>query len=267
MPDLHPLPAAPDAQWVETHYGGALYLINLALFLELYGDFSSPARPGIELPIWDFVALLGEALIGRAIRRDPLWPLLAQLAGRRVDDPPGADYTPADEWRMPEPWIAPFAASGEWQWSVRQRRLRVRHPDGFALLDIPARGRDHPATLAEELAPYRASGLCTGITHRRAPVRSKRTPRRSLGNRALERWLGWLLPYVHARLKTALGTAWTADAGRLVCAGRARLQVTATHLEAHFALAELPIEVRLAGLDRDPGWVPAAGRYLRFHFD
>jgi len=34
-----------------------------------------------------------------------------------------------------------------------------------------------------------------------------------------------------------------------------------------FALADLPIEVRLGGLDRNPGWVPAAGRVITFHYD
>ena len=37
-------------------------------------------------------------------------------------------------------------------------------------------------------------------------------------------------------------------------------------LVARFGLRELPIEVRLSGLDRDPGWVPAAGRFVAFHF-
>jgi len=32
------------------------------------------------------------------------------------------------------------------------------------------------------------------------------------------------------------------------------------------SLTELPLEIRLAGLDRDPGWIPAAGRFLAFHF-
>ena len=32
-------------------------------------------------------------------------------------------------------------------------------------------------------------------------------------------------------------------------------------------LAELPIAIRLAGLDRDPGWIPAAGRSVAFHFE
>jgi hypothetical protein len=43
--------------------------------------------------------------------------------------------------------------------------------------------------------------------------------------------------------------------------------VTATRLNVTFELARLPLAVRLAGLDRDPGWVPAAGRYVAFHFE
>jgi hypothetical protein len=31
-------------------------------------------------------------------------------------------------------------------------------------------------------------------------------------------------------------------------------------------LATLPIELRIAGLDRDPGWIPSAGRSISFHF-
>jgi len=38
------------------------------------------------------------------------------------------------------------------------------------------------------------------------------------------------------------------------------------HLDLFFELSEHPLEIRLAGLDRDPGWVPAAGRFVRFHY-
>jgi hypothetical protein len=48
---------------------------------------------------------------------------------------------------------------------------------------------------------------------------------------------------------------------------RARLVVSTLTFDAYFALADLPIEIRLSGLDRDPGWVPAAGRTVRFHYD
>src|SRR5205807_8456567 len=36
---------------IETQLGGLFYLINLALYLNLYGDFTMPEAPGIELNI------------------------------------------------------------------------------------------------------------------------------------------------------------------------------------------------------------------------
>jgi hypothetical protein len=38
-------------------------------------------------------------------------------------------------------------------------------------------------------------------------------------------------------------------------------------VDAVFSLVEHPIEIRMAGLDIDPGWIPAAGRALHFHFE
>jgi hypothetical protein len=45
------------------------------------------------------------------------------------------------------------------------------------------------------------------------------------------------------------------------------VHVTATHVDVMLSLADLPIAIRFAGLDRNPGWIPAAGRYLAFHFE
>ena len=83
----------------------------------------------------------------------------------------------------------------------------------------------------------------------------------------VEWWLGCLLPYVRARLCAALGVNGAGALGRLVCEHGARVSVTATRLDVTFSLAGLPLEVRLAGLDRDPGWVPAAGRRVAFHYE
>ena len=80
-------------------------------------------------------------------------------------------------------------------------------------------------------------------------------------------WLEWLLPYVCARLRRALGLREEADPAGVLLLHHARISVTATRLDIHLGLAELPIAVRLAGLDRDPGWVPAAGRSIAFHFE
>src|SRR5439155_1567674 len=41
---------------IDTAFGGLFYLLNLALALELYGDFTMPAHTGIALPVWDFLA-------------------------------------------------------------------------------------------------------------------------------------------------------------------------------------------------------------------
>jgi hypothetical protein len=47
----------------------------------------------------------------------------------------------------------------------------------------------------------------------------------------------------------------------------ARIYADETRVDAVFSLAAHPIEIRLAGLDLDPGWIPAAGRALYFHFE
>ncbi|HEY2962995.1 MAG TPA: hypothetical protein VGJ37_11300 [Pyrinomonadaceae bacterium] len=155
---------------VETDFAGAFYLVNLGIYLGLYGDFTTPAEPGIELHIWDFVAFVGRELAGDQIENDPVWPLLADLAGRQ------------DE-----------------------------------LEELPA-------------------------------------------------WLADLMPTVRARLRLGLGLDETTDPGPLLMAHTGRVRVTATQIDVFLLLAELPIAIRFAGLDRDPGWVPAAGRFIAFHF-
>lgn len=47
----------------------------------------------------------------------------------------------------------------------------------------------------------------------------------------------------------------------------AQVWVTAGEVLVVYPLQQHPVEVRLAGLDRDPGFLPAAGRSLRFVFE
>ena len=61
-----------DGEAITTEYGGVFYLIDLALYLELYADITSPADSNIELPLWDFLALVGERLIGQELCDDPV---------------------------------------------------------------------------------------------------------------------------------------------------------------------------------------------------
>ena len=46
-----------------------------------------------------------------------------------------------------------------------------------------------------------------------------------------------------------------------------RWALSSSRLDAHFDLAAHPLAIRQAGLDRDPGWLPAAGLAVWLHFD
>jgi hypothetical protein len=206
--------AAPAAgvrgEVIDTGLAGVFFLVNVGLALGLYGDFTSPARPGIELPVWDFLALVGGGLLGPGHEGDPVWALLARLAGRADDEPPGSGFAPPEDWRVPADWLRPFPGL---------------------------------------VVPLREGG-----------------PIPPAGATACERWLSRLLPYVRARLALALAAA-DAEVAPLLLARPGRVFVTGAHLDVTLSLADLPVAVRLAGLDRDPGWVPAAGRVVAFHFD
>jgi len=250
----------------ETRLGGIFYLINAALALNLYSDFTKPLDPGIELSIWNFLALTGPELTGNLFESDPIWALLARLAGRRQGEQPGIHFNAPEEWRMPPGWLDAFPDPGDWSYQTSRGRLTVRHPDDFTVLSVKLgplfRARDIAARLANETSCY--SNI--------ARFRRKRFVRDGFGlrgrERRLERWTRWIVEYLRARLARAVGIV---PAGELVattvfsCA--ARVEVTPARLDVFFSLAELPVEVRLSGLDRDPGWVPAAGRSIAFHFD
>ncbi|MBI1762146.1 MAG: hypothetical protein HYR56_12005 [Acidobacteria bacterium] len=231
-----PVPALTDRltqSEIETACGGVFYLINLALALELYDDFTAPQQRGLNLPLWDWLAMLGAAWLGEDWRADPLGPLLARLAGRAADAAPGADFDAPVEWRMPAEWLTPFAEQEVLPVETIAGRLCAWHPAGFCVLDVAAAETENP----QPDAP------------------------------AWSGWLAWLLPYLCARLQRALGLREVADLPAWLCRQSARVTVTATHLDVWFCLAELPLAIRLAGLDRDPGWVPAAGRFIAFHFE
>jgi len=66
---------------------------------------------------------------------------------------------------------------------------------------------------------------------------------------------------------TALGAASTAEIGPIMLRRPASVRVTPSHVDVTFPLADHPVAIRLAGLDRDPGFIPAAGRSVAFHFE
>jgi hypothetical protein len=200
----------PPNEIVLTDWGGIFYLVNVALALGLYADFTMRLETGLVLPLWDFLSLVGRRLIGAELESDPLWAVLARLSGRVGGRAPGQGFDPPEEWRIPADWLT----------------LLTDHPTAFA-----------PKSVPELTVP------------------------------PLERWLHWLVPFIAARLVCALHVDEGDTLPDLLFRHRARCEITVARLDVRFELAKHPIQLRLAGLDRDPGWIPAAGRTLMFHYD
>ena len=193
-----------------------------------------------------------------------MWPLLARLAGREPDAQPGAGFAPPTAWRLPPSWLAPFADALPWTWRATARRLQVHHPAGFMVVDVPRGSEPVHEQLAAEMERYGVDRQVSLVHDARRQASFAGHP---LLSGKLRRWFGWLTPYVAARLGRGLGVREQAALAGLLAAQPARVEVTAAQVDVIFALAELPIAVRLAGLDRNPGWVPAAGRAISFHFE
>ena len=263
-PSIH----AISIRSIETDFGGLFYLLNPALALGLYGDFTQPRHPGIALSPWDWLALIGRTWFGRPIVRDPVWGLLAHLAGRPPGQAPGSGFAPPRDWSVPSDWPVPWGLAQPLEVQTRGGRLRLRHPAGFLLADLPRVPGLAPLVQARDLCGrWPALGEAGVRPLARTCKNASQTLCAGTGeNRVLARWLGRLLPYLKARLTLALGAADPALVPALVCRHPARVHCSATALDLHLSLDELPIELRIAGLDRDPGWIPAADRSVAFHF-
>ncbi|HUL58302.1 MAG TPA: hypothetical protein VLU43_03465 [Anaeromyxobacteraceae bacterium] len=84
----------------------------------------------------------------------------------------------------------------------------------------------------------------------------------------LARWASFVAPFLRHRLARALGLSGADGVAfaEALLAVPARLHATATHLDLVVPLDAVRLPVRLAGLDRSPGWLPRLGRVVQFHF-
>jgi hypothetical protein len=73
-----------------------------------------------------------------------------------------------------------------------------------------------------------------------------------------------LIGRVHRHLEALFDVE---DSGSFLIRRRGRITRTPGHLDVSFPLERHPIEIRAARLDRNPGWIPAAGVHVGFHFD
>jgi hypothetical protein len=190
-----PLQPRPFGETIRTRYGGVLYLLNVALHLGLYSDFTQPRGFNLQISPWDFIAELAKRLLPDPDPEDALWPCLGRLSGRAPDEALDAQWETPSTWRLPPDW---------------SDQKQVASP---------------------------ASVTFAG-------------------------WCDWLAPIVLRRLKRATGLS----PAEFLCY-HAWMRSDADRFEAHFSLSNHPLELRTAGLDRDPGWIPATGRSVFFHYD
>lgn len=216
----------------DTGFGGLVFLINAFLAMGLYPDFTRPLDPALPLPPLALVDRLGLHWFGGRYRRDALHRWIARR---------GPQCHLPRRWRVESEWLDPFPGGRAWH-----DGSTLWHSAGFPLAN---RNASAPARrLARRLGVRQGSG-----TPGRAAVRAAHDPD----------WLGCLALFLAARFRRA------APDGALTPAAFAipgRAVIDEARLDVHFALAVLPIALRLAGLDRDPGWLPSEGRDLRFHF-
>jgi hypothetical protein len=226
-PDLPATLLAPDIRF-STDFGGLLFLLNAFVALGLYPDFTEPRGKRLDpSPLW-LADRIGRYWFGARYRRDPLANWIAAHAESGRLPP---------NWRIEPDWLAGFETPAARRLTRRRRQTTLWHPAGFPLFDgneRDLRPRERRARLAW-----------------RAPARLPLT----------ERWSACFALYLNARLEHLTGS------GLSLLAQPARIETRDLDLQAVFGLDRHPIELRLAGLDRNPGWQPAEGRSIGFAFE
>lgn len=149
-----------------------------------------------------------------------------------------ADAALAHATAASAPWLAAWAGLGA---AARERCWR---DPLFAALPV--------VELLSQAQP--TGGRALDAAQLLAHWRAQPGPVRQLGRRA------W------RRLQCALREhGWRSP--RELLAGRAWVQLSATHLDVVYALDQADASVRRLGLDLDPGWVPWLGRIVTLHYE
>ena len=223
---------------IATELGGVLFLLNLMQRLDLPGCFEADWRLASQVGPWGVLELLARGLLSglptlppvgnsQNFAADPLWSALAVIDGRRPDELPSGATTMPDRLSIPAGWARWLDATGD-----GAGQAEIASPS-FAMT---------PHTAAPLAGP-----LLTGVS------------------RDLCMWLAYVTPLLRAILSRALGEACEVCSCLLM--RRGQLYVTSSHIDLVMPLESVAMPVRLAGLDFDPGWLPAFGRVVRFHYD
>jgi hypothetical protein len=161
--------------------------------------------------------------------------------------------------------LAPLPSSDRpWLYAFVDDRLLVRHPLGFTAIDVPA-GPDPAGRLAAEISRCRIPGSIV-VPMPLTAVAARRYRAGDVAGDAYSRWVARTAEYVGTRLRLALGTRVSATAARILLRRSAVIVADSERVDVRFSLSDHPVVIRAAGLDRNPGWIPATGRTIAFQF-
>ena len=79
--------------------------------------------------------------------------------------------------------------------------------------------------------------------------------------------LAFTLPFMRWRLAEALGLEKHEDIAESLLFFVGTIYASLSHIDVVLPLEKASAEVRRAGLDLDPGWLPAFGRVVQFHYE
>jgi len=250
---------------VATRLGGALYLINLMRHLELPGCFEPSWGLSRDLGPGGLLELIARALLADEhddYATDPLWRVLAELDGRAPRQWPGEAVNDNDVYRVPEQWLD--EPPERLHWGATDRRLRLWSGRGFLIADVPRGARTASVQAMTEAGRYPGSPVPTQAPFDAAPSDSLHQPLRDDINPSMAFWLRSVMPYLRWRLDQSASAPLDPLDDLLLVPGR--LYVTRAHIDLVTSLERISLPARLAGLDRDPGWLGDWGRVVSFHF-
>lgn len=223
---------------IRTDFGGLFFLANALIALGFYPDFTRPLDRPLEPSLFWLLDRLGLRLFGKAYRADPLhrWFAANALPGK----------LPL-VWKVQRGWFAAIPEGHFYERPSRHRRI-FWDSRGFALLDAPM---DAVQRWSARRFAFAGQAMPPPRRHKARKLPSSRNAR----------WLGCLTEFLAFRLSMASDGLGFGDL-RLP----AHIDLGIEKIDVHLDLNRLPIALRLAGLDRNPGWLPSEGRSLAFHF-
>jgi hypothetical protein len=263
--------AGADA--VETQIAGVYFLINLMLYLDLPGAAADATGADGAGP-WVMLELLARGLLSDStanMTADPLWSLLARLEGRPPRQRIGSRMRRGAPRLLPRAWLQTDGTGASVSyWRTREGRLRLWSGRGYPLADVPGGGHGEVVALRDCLAALGLSEVDlqpAGADHEAPSVVVSGPLLRGVSG-AGRRWLAFVMPYVRYRLEAALGIeAGSGSLEKELLLRPGLVYVSPMHIDVVMALESVSLPVRIAGLDRDPGWLPAFGRVVKLYFE